>query len=247
MRHTVVTVLMALVLAAGLPVEGASSVEVEASLDLLSTYAWRGYKLTDDSLQVQPSLTLAWGGSGISLNLWAAWDAEQGELLEVDSTVSWGRDFGRLTADAGVLHYDLHQGGIDSTEVFVGVEADVPLSPGLMVYYDVDQGDGAFVVGSLGHGFAVTGDLVLDLAASASYIVDDGYVAVDRQGREFSGPFHAELSLATSIALGPSATLEPILAYSTPLSSDARDAMAEVSVDGVGDFVFVGVSLSWAF
>ena len=62
----------------GLAVSGPSyaqgtNISVEASVDALSGYIWRGGVLgADDKAVVQPSLTFGFGDSGFSLNIWGS-------------------------------------------------------------------------------------------------------------------------------------------------------------------------------
>ena len=45
-----------------------------ADISVLSKYVWRGYELNDDSLVLQPSVTV--GYKGFSLNLWGNLDSD---------------------------------------------------------------------------------------------------------------------------------------------------------------------------
>jgi hypothetical protein len=55
-----------------------------ADLSVLSNYVWRGYVLSDDSLVIQPSVTVGYKGFG--LNLWGNLDSDFVGTDEADWT-----------------------------------------------------------------------------------------------------------------------------------------------------------------
>jgi hypothetical protein len=131
---------------------------VSAQVDLVSRYIWRGFDLLPDNhAAVQPSLTFDLGESGFSLNLWGSFAlAQRSEFKssdEIDVTVSY--DFTmpegwQLTA--GFTHYGYWSAENftfkDSTsqEVFATItRTDLPLSPSLSVYYDLNLGSGLYI------------------------------------------------------------------------------------------------------
>ena len=68
----------ALLFAVGIPVAmSEEKVEVpsaDASVAFLSKYVWRGFELSDDSIVIQPSMTVAYKGFG--MNLWGNLDTD---------------------------------------------------------------------------------------------------------------------------------------------------------------------------
>ena len=46
----------------------------DASVGIYSKYIWRGYELSEDSLAIQPSLTISY--KGFSANLWGSLDTD---------------------------------------------------------------------------------------------------------------------------------------------------------------------------
>ena len=46
----------------------------DASVAFLSKYVWRGFELSDDSIVIQPSMTVAYKGFG--MNLWGNLDTD---------------------------------------------------------------------------------------------------------------------------------------------------------------------------
>lgn len=222
----------------------AADIGFEASVGGFSSYIWRGYRLSENALQVQPSATVSLGG--FSANVWAEYDSDRDEWLEVDTTAAYARSFDRLTMEIGYIHYDVQQGGLDSDEIYIKSGYDCLLNPSLAVYADVNEGTGAFIVAGISHPIELTGDAGLEIGASVSMIVNDGYVAVDDDGEEFSGFFNGDLSVSSSIALGEYVTISPLVAYTVALSDDASDAIKSANSDGDNAFFYGGLTLTVA-
>ena len=82
-----------LLLAAGIPTAMAEeeAPSADASFAFLSKYVWRGFELSDDSIVIQPSMTVAYKGFG--MNLWGNLDndyfaTETNKWNETDLTLS---------------------------------------------------------------------------------------------------------------------------------------------------------------
>lgn len=217
----------------------------EASAGGFSSYIWRGYRLSENALQVQPSLTLTL--DGFSANVWAEYDSDRDEWLEVDYTASYSRSFDRLNLEIGYIHYDVQQGGLDSDEIYIKSGYDSLLNPSLAVYADVNEGTGAFIVAGISHPVELTGRAGLEFGASVSMIVDNGYVAVDDNGQEFTGLFNGDLTVTGSIALGDHVTVSPMMAYTMALSDDASDAIGRSDSDGDDAFFYGGLTVGVEF
>ena len=68
-----------------------------ADVAFMSKYVWRGYELSDDSLIIQPSVTV--GYKGFALNFWGNLDTDYyvtdgNEFNELDLTFSYDHSFG---------------------------------------------------------------------------------------------------------------------------------------------------------
>jgi len=214
-----------------------------ASVDIMSNYVWRGQKLSNASV-VQPSVGVTYGG--FSANLWANYDTGTNEHNETDLTLDYSFPLDKLSFDVGYIYYALE--GVDDTqEVYLAVGYDVLLSPTLTIYYDFDQGDGVFIVASIGHSFELTDIASLNLGASGSYNGKNAVMGTDSGGDEFSGFYNGELSASVGVQLTKALSIEPKIAYSFPLSSDAKDAIKKISDDGDKDIFYGGVNLALSF
>lgn len=226
------------------PAEAAET-SADASVGVYSSYVWRGITIHEEAA-VQPSVSLGYGGFGI--NLWADWDSESDEHIETDLTLSYSRSFDKLGLEAGWIYYGL-EGFDDTQEIYVSASYDTLLSPSLTLYMDVDEGDGGFLVASVGHSLELPELMgsTLSLGASVSYNLGNEIMGLDAAGDDFSDFYNGELSASLSVPIADKVTIDPMVAYSFALSNDAEFAISSLS-DGGDDSVFYGgVALSIAF
>lgn len=222
-----------------------------ASADIMSNYVWRGQKLSN-SWVVQPSIGLSY--SGFSANLWANYDSdrteigsdqEHGEVTETDFTLSYSTAFGKLTLGGGYVYYAF-DGFNDTQEVFVTAGYDTLLKPAVTLYYDYDEGNGAFIVASIGHSLPIA-NMVLNLGASAGYNINNKIMGFDKDGEDFSNLYNGEVSASLNIPVYKSFVVTPKIAYSFPLSNDAKEALRGISDDGKKTILYGGINLALSF
>jgi hypothetical protein len=222
-----------------------------ASVDVMSNYVWRGQKLSN-SWVVQPAVAITYGAFGA--NIWANYDSDSkidegdghGEFTETDLTLSYTRSLDKWTFGAGYIYYALNAAN-DTQEVYLSASYDMLLKPALTVYYDYDEGQGAFIVASVGHSLEVMKSVNLNLGASASYNVNNKVMGVNDNGDDFSNFYNAELSSSLNIPVMKAVTITPKIAYSFPLSDDAKEAIKSVSDDGKKDILYGGVNVTLSF
>ena len=225
-----------------------------ASVDVMSNYVWRGIKVSN-SWVVQPSVGIGYGG--FAANIWGNYDSDvaestsngdtgHGEMSEVDITVSYTKTFDKLTLGGGYIYYAF-DGFNDTQEAYVTASYDVLLSPSLTVYYDFDEGNGAFIIASIGHTFKLPKDMGLKLGALASYNIENGIMGFDEDGDKFSNFYNAELNAALTIPITKALSITPKVAYSFAISNDAKDAMKGLANDGRHDILYGGISLALSF
>lgn len=221
---------------------GAEGPEVtgSASVDVMSNYVWRGFKLSN-SVVLQPSVGITYGGFGA--NLWVNLDTDLDDSFEHNETdvilnYTFGMD--KLSFDAGYIYYALESAD-DTQELYVSVGYETLLSPTLTIYYDFEEGSGAFITASIGHDVELAKDIPLSLGALVSYNIESEYSIGD-----YSDFHNAGLSASVSIPVTDVLSAAPMIAVSFPLSNDAEDAIEAVS-DGDSSIVYGGVNLSLNF
>ena len=225
-----------------------------ASVDLMSNYVWRGIKVSN-SWVVQPAAGITYGNFGA--NIWGNYDSDvaevtsdgetgHGEMTEVDFTLTYAKTIDKFTLVGGYIYYAF-DGFNDTQEVFASVTYNTLLSPTLTVYYDYDEGNGAFITATVGHTFTLPKDMGLKLGALVSYNINNKIMGFDEDGDDFSNFYHAELSSSLTIPVTKAISVTPKAAYSFALSDDSEDAMRGLANDGDHDVVYGGVNLTLSF
>jgi len=219
-----------------------------ASAALASRYVWRGQTLSE-GIVVQPTVGMTLGG--FSANLWSNVDLDNSEedddgivMNETDLTLSYSLPIGPVNATAGFIHYDFDGG--DTQELYLTCAVSTLLSPTLSLYYDIDEGEGAFAVLSGSHAFPV-GPVSLTAGASLGFNLGDAAMGLNEDGEDFTGLYYGEVSLATSIPLFKNVSLDPRIAYSTALGDDGEFAIESISADGKKDLFYGSVAITAAF
>jgi uncharacterized protein (TIGR02001 family) len=230
----------------------------ELSTDFAGKYIWRGQNLNDDPV-FQPGISATYGN--LTAGIWGNLDLtnindRNGDFLEMDYYLDWSDDLQGIDGvsySVGLIYYDFpgsYANGArlpDTLEAYLGFSFDLPLSPSITGYNDLDEAEGTYISLGLGHsieeilelspGIPVNMDIGATLGwGSASY---DKYYWGTEQSKindlvlSVSFPFEVE-----GLAITPS------LNYVTLLSDDLRDT----DVYGTAsDFFFVGIGITKKF
>ena len=213
----------------------------EASVSIYSTYVWRGFGLSDDSMVIQPSMTV--GYKGFAMNLWGNLDTDYyaedtTKYNETDITLSYDGAYEKLGYGVGYIYYAL-DGTDDTQEIYGTLSYDVLLSPTLAFYYDVDSFSGAYYVTfDISHSFPIGETYSLDLGALVSYLDDS---------EDYDDFHNGVLSASMSFPFAKYFTFTPEVNYSFALSSDAEDYIKAGSADNDDSYIYGGATLSIAF
>jgi len=231
----------------GLSATGSFAAETSdsATVDVMSQYIWRGQQLSEEVV-IQPSVGITYGGFGA--NLWANYDTDLNTSNETDLTLNFTNTVDKFSYDVGYIYYSLE--GIDDTqEVYLGISFDVLLSPSATIYWDFDEGDGAYLVLSVGHSFELAEKISLDLGASAGVNFTNEILGFDDDGDDFTNFYDGNVSAALTFALTEHLSVAPMVAYSFPLSDDAEDALEAIDVTGDmdADVFYGGVNIALSF
>lgn len=229
----------------------------DLTVSALSQYIWRGQELSQDSIVIQPSMTI--GYQGFAFNLWGNLDTdnfneESNNWNETDMTFSYSRSMGMVGLTGGYTYYSL-DGLDDSQEVFFGVALDTLLKPTITVYREFSHSPSWYMTAGVSHAFALPNDMSLKLGALAACLLSDdetGYPEFGGDGEptgdKFSNLHEGTLSAALSIPVARYITITPQAYLTFPLSDDASDEMQARSVDGNEDtFFYGGISASLSF
>ena len=207
----------------------------EITLDYASMYVWRGIPVNRESV-FQPGV--AGSAYGFTGSIWANIDMTDfagtaGEFSEIDYALDYSGSIGdsKVGYSAGVIHYIFPTVGAtdaSTTEIYGGLSFDVPLSPFITWYGDVNAIDGSYVQFGVGHSLEkeLSPDYSMGLDLSASFAFgssgyNNGYFGIDAtKWNDFTLGIGVPINLKY-VSLTPSFNL------STMLSEEIGNTLSE--------------------
>lgn len=221
---------------------------------LNSKYVWRGINLVNAPV-VQPYATI--GYKGFAFSMWGnleTWHANRyakhgratGKFTEVDLTLSYSWQWEPFILSVGVIDYIFPNTGANSTaEVYGSVGLDVPLTPTITVYQDVDEAEGTYVTLGVSHVFEDICRPTANTSMNAKLAASVGYGSSKHNsfyyGADKAGFTDLTLSASFPIKLSDHWTLTPSLNYSRLLDQEIRDSMSH------DDNIWAGIGLECSF
>ncbi len=228
-------------------------IDFEITADYFGKYIWRGQNLSDDPVfqtgisAGYKSLTAAiWGNLELT-NI----NGNSGDFSEVDYSLDYSGAIPGIEGVGycvGVIYYDFPGTTVkDTTEIYWGLNFDLPLSPSITVYHDVDEAEGSYVSLAFGHSIEKVAELGPDLPVGMEIGASLGWGS-SSYNKYCWGTDQSKLNDLTFSVSFPIEivgwTVAPSLNYITLLSDDIRDT----DVYGTdSDFFFAGISLSKSF
>ncbi|MCF7955266.1 MAG: hypothetical protein K9M75_05655 [Phycisphaerae bacterium] len=232
--------------------EEADGIDFGISADFVSKYIWRGQNLNDD-YAFQPGVTASY--AGFTAGAWGSLDmtdisGNSGEFTEIDYSLDYSGEIEGmegLSYSVGIINY--HFPGLvgDTTEVYWGLALDMPLSPSVTVYHDIDQADGTYASFGIEHSFGTIADLgggvEVGMDFSASLGLGDEDYNNFYWGTTDGGLNDLALSMSFPFEIA-GFTVAPSINYVTLVDGGIRatDSFAQSS-----DYFFTGFSLSKSF
>jgi hypothetical protein len=247
-------VLASMVVSCGVVVaEQADGIEFGISSDFYSKYIWRGQNLNDDYV-FQPGITASYAGftAGVWGNLdMTSYGDNSGEFTEVDYSIDYSGDVPGVKGVSyavGLINYHFPSASGDTTEVYWGLAFDLPLSPSVSVYHDIDQIEGTYASFAIGHDFGTIAELAegmpvgMDFSAALG-LGDKDYNAGYWDAGEDAGLNDLMLSVSFPFEFA-GFSVSPSLNYVTIVDGGIRSTDA---YDTSSDYFFTGISLSKSF
>jgi uncharacterized protein (TIGR02001 family) len=243
----------------------------DLSVSILSQYIWRGEMFSDDSIVIQPSMTV--GYKGFAANFWGNLDTDQDPVIyaegntmnwnETDFTLSYDGSLGMVDFGVGYIYYAFGDGTEDTQEIYASASLQTLLTPTLTIYRDIDVGPSTYITFDISHSLPLTEKMALDLGAQVSYYdFDNSSDAADpddvKKGDPSPGAYSALhtglVSASMTFPMGEYFTITPEIYYSFPLSSDSDDFLeafndndTDAKVDGDTDFIYGGITVGMSF
>ncbi|MBU0479481.1 MAG: hypothetical protein KKG47_00130 [Proteobacteria bacterium] len=207
---------------------------------IYSDYVWRGYALSDDSVVIQPSMTVSY--KGFAANLWGSLDTDylntdEKNWLETDMTLSYEGSAGKIGYGAGWIYYEV-DGADDTQEGYVSVSVDTILAPSLTVYVNLEDTSAYYSTLGISHSLPLAEGMALDLGAQVGYLDN---------GASYNEFHDALLSASMSFAVAEYISVTPELYYSFALTSDSETNIKAGSADNDDNHFYGGISASLAF
>jgi uncharacterized protein (TIGR02001 family) len=243
--------MMAAALAAGV----VCAASVDTDIGVASKYIWRGMTL-DDQPVVQGGVTVS-HENGLYANVWGnyslsgdyAQDVFGGSdgLNEVDYTVGFAGTAGVLDYDVGYIYYTFPNTTFESTsEIYAGLALNnLPVTPSIYAYYDIDEAKGFYVVADLNYSKDLSEALSMEVGASLAW-ASSNFNEFYYGGRDSASISDVKFYTGLSYALSDSVSLSGSLAYSFFPDGAARDA-AKASYNDEEANLFGSVSVSYSF
>jgi hypothetical protein len=188
-----ILLLIACLIVAALRLPGA----VSGQVDLVSRYIWRGFDLLPENhAAIQPFLAMDLGNSGLNISVWssfalAKWEEYKG-ANEINLTLAYTfRTPEKWEVSAGFTHYgywfaeDFTFKDNTSREIFASIaRTDLPLSPQLSVYYDLNLGSGLYLSLGGSQELKLNEKMIIEIGGligfnSRQYIVRTGFSNID--------------------------------------------------------------------
>ena len=240
-----------------------------AALSALSHYIFRGYELSSHSLVLQPSLTINY--LGFSANLWSNIDTDEhatqnftpvttsrghNNYDETDLTLSYTYNIDKLALTGGFIYYGT-QYAPETQELFVSGTYDMIAHPTLAIYRDIYHYPGTYFNLSFSQSIPVYKDDTLDLGASFGYEAGssnywDTYNSSTGlyNGNKYSAFHDGMLKVGYTIPVTKMLSVQPVVQYWFPLSSDASKITNGNPYNPNGqlkDIFVYGVNLTFSF
>jgi hypothetical protein len=228
-------------------------VEFSLTADYFGKYVWRGQNLNDDPA-FQPGLSASY--KGLTAGVWGSLDTtdihdNSGKFTEIDYYAGYSGDVPGVEGlgfSVGAIYYDFPNTAYEATtELYWGLNLDIPLSPSVTFYHDIDEADGLYISAAISHTidkiveFGPEAPVALELGASAGWAnssYNKYYWGVDESNAN-------DLSLSAAFPFEISGwTIKPSLKYVMLISGDIKDAD---TYDTDNNIFYVGIGFAKAF
>jgi hypothetical protein len=242
-------------------------VTVDATLDYVGKYIWRGLVVTDDPA-LQPGVTV--GLDKLTLGIWGSIDMtgvndDRNEFQEVDYILDYTDalpEYDGVSYSVGAIIYQFpttNGSGNATTEIYGGLGWDCILNPTVTLYYDVDDADGFYGSFGVSHSLDISEyGLMEDMINSVEFAASLGYGSDNYNSNYWNESTSAlndfVLSATIPVELCSNATLNASCNY-VSLADGSLDVdefgAGKTQANGIrsqkGDYFYLGIGLAVTF
>ncbi|MBN1817078.1 MAG: hypothetical protein JW828_06930 [Sedimentisphaerales bacterium] len=238
-----------------------TKLEFGVGVDYFSKYIWRGQNLQDDGA-IQPALSFTYGS--LTGSIWGSLDLtnyadvdgdgsrdNSGEITEVDYSLDYTDSIPGLEGlsySIGVINYTFPNTPFDdTTEVYAGLGFDLPLSPTVTLYRDVDNIDGTYINFGVSHSYDKIAELASDMPVGMEISASLGWGsnAYNKGYWGISDDSAQDLTISLAFPFELSGwSVTPSISYISLMSSDLR---AADTFDKDSDYLVFGIGISKTF
>ncbi len=217
----------------------APDLTASASVAFLNRYIFRGYRIGESGLVIQPSASIAY--KGFAFTYWGNFDTHQTNTTsavfagegqsgynETDLTLSYTHSIDKLSLTGGYIHYELRYAK-STGEFFITMAYDMLTKPTFSMYQDVSAYPGTYLNLSFAHSFGLPKDITLDLGASFGYYSGQGRnwetyqpATADYTGSKYKGLHDGMVKVGFTIPVTKAFIVQPVYQYYFPLSADSN-------------------------
>ncbi len=232
---------------------GQDEVAIDFSADYFGKYIWRGQNLNDDNV-FQPGVSVGW--RNVTVDIWGSLELtdfsdHRNEFTEFDYSLDYSDDVPGMKGvgySVGLIYYDFPNTKLfDTTEAYLGFSFDLPLSPSVTWYLDLDEAEGSYVNVGVGYSIEKICELGPDVPVAMETGASLGWGS-SSYNKYYWGTDHAKLNDLVLSASFPFEiggwTITPSLNYVTLVSDGIRNTDA---YDTSSDYFFAGIGASKGF
>jgi len=224
-----------------------TGIDFEFTSDFFSKYIWRGQNLDDDPV-FQPGFSIS--HKNVTASVWGNFEftninGNRGDVTELDYSLDYSGavpGIEGLGYSIGLIYYDFPGTVVkDTTELYLGFSCDLPLSPSLTIYHDIDEAEGSYISLAFSHSVEKIAELGVDTPIGMELGASLGWGSAS-YNKYYWGTDQSKLNDLTFSASFPfdvaGWTVVPSLNYVTLLSDDIR------ATDAYGtdsDYFYAGI------
>ncbi len=222
-KFAIVLSLLILVCASAVSAEG---VEYGTDHAFNTKYVWRGIAVNPEMVW-QPDVWASY--AGFTASVWGNFDltdaiGTSGEFSELDYTLDYSGGFSGVSYSLGFIYYHFpNASAFDTSEIYLGIGLDVPLSPSVTIYKDIDLVEGMYIVLSISHDWEIKNFYGSTLSFGASAAYSSANHSLFYYGANDEVLADAMISLALEVPLSDRISITPAVNVNFWLDSDLND------------------------